>query len=400
MMTLSEIYNNITTQFPYFKTCQSRWKNSIRHNLSLNRNFIRVPRPKDESGKGSYWTLAKFRGSHAAALNELHQKQLANLSESFRQLYQETFQPALLSSGLLNDIMEGNGKGGNQVVVNPKAAQIAIKNEKEQFEKEQKRKDIEDMKSLGVGGLGLQLKNDRGVKTEPGSLNNTPIFLNNGIQGRFPKTSFFLENTPVGGLPVLRPISGIQGPNVLNLMSHPNADPNSNPIASKNTTQNANTPADLHPTIQSAYTEVERNLNKSVNLLRNKHWSKKDLEPYSDLMASMAKAEADKWDLTPNDLSTLYEGINKFCSDQSKNSGGKMAKAYSLEGGKGTHLNESNPLNSIFKEINSLKTESSPHPPVMQSQSVPLPQLNLEEDNEMFPWDDICEGESIRFDDL
>ena len=65
-----------------------------------------------------------------------------------------------------------------------------------------------------------------------------------------------------------------------------------------------------------------------------------------------------------------------------------------------TLLNESNPLNSIFKEINSLKTESSPHPPVMQSQSVPLPQLNLEEDNEMFPWDDICEGESIRFDDL
>ncbi|OAJ38098.1 hypothetical protein BDEG_22058 [Batrachochytrium dendrobatidis JEL423] len=45
-------------QYPYFKTAGSGWKNSIRHNLSLNKNFVRVARPANERGKGAYWTLS------------------------------------------------------------------------------------------------------------------------------------------------------------------------------------------------------------------------------------------------------------------------------------------------------------------------------------------------------
>ncbi|KAJ1818424.1 hypothetical protein LPJ56_001826 [Coemansia sp. RSA 2599] len=56
-MTLSEIYNWIVAHYPYFKTAGAGWKNSVRHNLSLNKTFVRIPRPVNEPGKGAYWTV-------------------------------------------------------------------------------------------------------------------------------------------------------------------------------------------------------------------------------------------------------------------------------------------------------------------------------------------------------
>eukprot|EP00795_Rhopilema_esculentum_P004116 gene4116-20298_t len=57
-LTLSEIYDYLINNFEYFRRTRSRgWMNAVRHNLTLNDCFVKLPRDPLMRGKGSYWSI-------------------------------------------------------------------------------------------------------------------------------------------------------------------------------------------------------------------------------------------------------------------------------------------------------------------------------------------------------
>ncbi|VDD90368.1 unnamed protein product [Enterobius vermicularis] len=56
--TLTEIYTYLQNHFDFFRGDYNGWKNSIRHNLSLNECFVKLPKSSGgRSGKGHQWTI-------------------------------------------------------------------------------------------------------------------------------------------------------------------------------------------------------------------------------------------------------------------------------------------------------------------------------------------------------
>ncbi|XP_064609526.1 hepatocyte nuclear factor 3-gamma-like [Liolophura sinensis] len=86
-LLLSEIYQWISENFPYYQSKDKSWRNSVRHNLSLNECFVKNGR--SENGKGNYWSIhlanvedfeqGDFRRRHA-------RRRVRKCDEEFRKL--------------------------------------------------------------------------------------------------------------------------------------------------------------------------------------------------------------------------------------------------------------------------------------------------------------------------
>ena len=60
---------NFSEHFPYFKTAPAGWKNSVRHNLSLNKCFEKIEKPVvpgSNQRKGCLWAMNPAKVNKAA----------------------------------------------------------------------------------------------------------------------------------------------------------------------------------------------------------------------------------------------------------------------------------------------------------------------------------------------
>ncbi|XP_060037216.1 forkhead box protein N3 isoform X2 [Erinaceus europaeus] len=95
-LPVKDIYNWILEHFPYFANAPTGWKNSVRHNLSLNKCFKKVDKERSQSiGKGSLWCIdPEYRQNLIQALKKTpYQPHVFNTPPASPQAYQSTSGP-------------------------------------------------------------------------------------------------------------------------------------------------------------------------------------------------------------------------------------------------------------------------------------------------------------------
>ncbi|GAB6027255.1 Forkhead box protein F2 [Chamberlinius hualienensis] len=112
-LTLSEIYQFLQQRFPFFRGSYQGWKNSVRHNLSLNECFIKLPKGLGRPGKGHYWTI------DPASEYMFEEGSFRRRPRGFRRKCQALKPYGFFPANMSSSGHHGNTTGGSVLHVNP-----------------------------------------------------------------------------------------------------------------------------------------------------------------------------------------------------------------------------------------------------------------------------------------
>lgn len=108
MLSLSEIYQFIMDHFPFYRENTQRWQNSLRHNLSFNDCFLKIPRRPDQPGKGSLWALhpdcgAMFENGSFLRRRKRFKSEKERTTKLAKLITDETKDPAHSATHMIDD---------------------------------------------------------------------------------------------------------------------------------------------------------------------------------------------------------------------------------------------------------------------------------------------------------